>query len=578
MMNPIPKKKKSTVAIHTDAAASTSIVFPSVEGQKAAPPQSTTAPSKSKKTKKPRGKKKSAPSALQTERTKTAPATENLSVLATASLNTATAGRSTTSAASPRRNDVFDKSSLLSSPITPAHNKRDVPANESISFGLVPPTPTRPSAAVEDVMVKLREAFAANSENLEALSFEIIPNLETLPPIALNFFLSIFGGGNVDPSTFAGEDLIHFLPLYTSLHCASLAHCKMENGTHQLRLRYFAGLGNADNQRERDNPGLVVANGIRSFLTSAFRHPDHADVEACSRRARSLYITARTIVPTGKANAENNVNAGNAEHDATDQNTNETIVACINFALMKGEGFFVNWLATSNQRLDPNIFGKDFCKEVGTDTLQHKHLAVFLLKAANLAVVSQLRLEGATLERYHILLQAPIKGKERAADYYFRVGFEEVGYVELDNELDSEIFPGCLTKVNEGAASNTDYIHFIWNNTDIGVFKNNTGTFGNIKSFSRRFKKFFNEIDENKQEDEFGYPFSAKRYHFHLLSTKCDFFYLPFDEDAVLSDFIEPNAAYTDKKIVIFAAKDRAKLTEKDEWLNDICIDFFIRW
>jgi hypothetical protein len=355
----------------------------------------------------------------------------------------------------------------------------------------------------------------------------------------------------------------------------------MENGTHQLRLRYFAGLGNADHQRERDNPGLVVANGIRSFLTSAFSHPDHADVEACSRRARSLYITARTLIHSGKGNAENNANAGNAESVTAEQNPNETIIACLNFALMEGEGFFVNWLATSNQQLDPNIFGKKFCKMVGTNTLQHKHLALFLLKAANLAVVSRLRLQGAALERYHILLQAVITtttGQPRAANYYSRVGFEEVGYVELDGELDSEIFPGCLTKVNEGSASDTDYIHFIWNNKDIGVFKNSTGTFGNIKSFSRRFEKFFNEIDENKREDQFSYPFSAKRYHFHLLSTKCDFLYLPFDDDAVLTDFIEPNAAYTDKKIVIVTLEDRKKLTEKDNWLNDVCIDFFIRW
>ena len=471
-----------------------------------------------------------------------------------------------------------------------AGGNKDVPgsmdskmSSSSMSFSDIPAaTPSKEKG--NEVIQKFKDAFSTDVEALEEVAKEVLANVENLPYAGLHFFLSIFGWGDIKPVKNMVEDLEKFTPLCTSLKFASLARHKMSNdGVYQFRLRYFGGLGGEDEESkkhpDRNDPNLKVADFIKQFFTSIFQHPEYENIEKCTRKARTLFITARTLFPTTGARGGdlNRALAGENEGSAPDSGHEECIIAAINFALLGANGFFVNWLATTNEKIDlQNKYGnslKVVCSE--GSTFQHRHLALFLMKAAQFAVVTHLRLEKALSPENCIVLQARVASKEASAKFYGRIGFEEVGAIDDDPTLRSEIFESFPTLLTDAQKSKTDFIHFIRNQEDICLFKNDTGSFGRIHSLSRRFGKISCGTNDNyiSESDDFSFPFAIQRRNLMLLSSNLYFFFLPFRDNAHLDDFIEPNRAIT-----IITARERKLLGKQSGWLNDECIDFYIRW
>jgi hypothetical protein len=198
------------------------------------------------------------------------------------------------------------------------------------------------------------------------------------------------------------------------------------------------------------------------------------------------------------------------------------------------------------------------------------------MKAAHFAVVMHLRLEKALSPDNCIVLQARVAAKEESAKFYQHIGFEEVGAIDDDPTLRSQIFESFPTLLADAHESKTDCIHFIRNQEDICLFKNDTGSFGRIHSFSRRFGKISFSTDDKyiSETTDISFPFAIQRRNLMLLSSNLYFFFLPYRDNAHMDDFIEPN-----RSITIIAERERAILRKKTPaWLNDECIDFYIRW
>ena len=149
-----------------------------------------------------------------------------------------------------------------------------------------------PSVETEDELKsRLLEAFNEYLEELKPHVDEVIPNINQLPPEAIRFLTSIFGGDDLLPATNAVENLVSFLPIATSSKLASFAHQKMKDDTFQFQLRYFAGGGSSDGSPD----SLKEAEFIKTFLQSIFNEPEHEPINQCVECARTLYITAKTI-------------------------------------------------------------------------------------------------------------------------------------------------------------------------------------------------------------------------------------------------------------------------------------------
>ena len=466
-----------------------------------------------------------------------------------------------------------------------SHESKD--SVNSMSFAKVNASTPASETSVE-VIDSLRNAFSDNVEELEALAKEVLPDINSLPPQAINFFLSIFGFGDILPATNVVEDLVSFVAICTSLKFAAIAQHKMrKDKSYQFRLRYFAGVGNQDNDKltDRNNPDLEVVEFIRRFFTSIFNNPENKHIDDCVRRARSLFITAKTLTTArrpsvGKdADTKEGDQSGNKQGAAT-IDAQEEIIACINFALLDGHGFWVNWLATTNEKLSPKKYGEDLKLVCGNGNFQNRHLALFLMKAANFAVVTHLRLKSQLSPDYMIVLQARVSPTEKAAKFYTKVGFEEVGPLDDDKTLSKEIFESFPKMLEKSKESSSDFMHFIWDAEDICVFKNNSGSFAKIRSFSRRYSKIENkDVVFTSKAKEFSFPFEFQQRNLWLLACNLDLFFLPFQNGKLKEeDYIEPNSVYTSKMVTLITESERRRVKAKDGWLNDQCIDFYIRW
>jgi len=295
-------------------------------------------------------------------------------------------------------------------------------------------------------------------------------------------------------------------------------------------------------------------------------------------------VTARSIVQPEHATKKSQklpTHTPSTPYKATKRDqleTDETIIACINFARMEDHGFYVNWLATNNHRIDSKKYGADFGFLCQDGTWQRRGFALFLLRVANLAVISNLRLSGKVTNNYHIVLQARTGGKEVAAKFYSRVGFEEGEVAEQESKLAEQVFPAFADVLQKASNSTSDYIHFIWESDDLSIFKNSTGTFGKIKTFSRRYNKLFEALEVQPDQYSFNFPFSAIRNHLMLLASNLDLFFLPFRNDADMHDFIHPSHVYAFADSVVVTNKEKRLVAQDGGWLNDQCIDFFTRW
>jgi len=437
-------------------------------------------------------------------------------------------------------------------------------------------SPSHAIETVDDTVARLKLSFAGHGSWLEIISNEVLPHLNSLPPAAMDFILSIFGTDEgIKPARHAETYLNNFMPLCSSLRFAALAEHKI-TGTdiYQFRLRYFAGLGDDhddENVSQRTDPDAKVAQFITKFFTGIFNNPEHDPVEKCVNRARSLYITVQSM-PRKKQDPTNN-NDGDEFMHFTDH---ETIVCCINFAIMKPRGFYVNWLATSNEVISPRKYGDDLMLLLSDQTWQRRHFDIFLVQVTNFSVLLHLRLTGELSADYNIVLQA--RSTEPAARFYTDFGFDEGGPASSTKGLETEIFQGFGKALSLSINSKTDFIHVIWNQDEIVWFTNKGGMFKKGKPIAKEFPTMVSTDDQ----ETFIFPFAAVREHLMLLATTLDFFFLPFQDGTPMHDFIQPNMFVSNEQRTFVCEDDRDSVARKGSrthgYLTDNAIDFFIRW
>jgi hypothetical protein len=303
-------------------------------------------------------------------------------------------------------------------------------------------------------------------------------------------------------------------------------------------------------------------------------------------KARSLYITAKSA-PQGNKKKSSLVDAfAQAQPDlpsssGEDFEAEETIIACINFAKIDDRGMFVNWLATSNEAISRRKYGESLslvCIE-GL-TWQRRGLAAFLLKAAHLSVVMHLRVIKQLRADHCILLQARTAAPEQSAHFYTALGFDEGDIISSSTQLAKSSFEEFPSMLEQAAKSHTDYMHFIWESEDICLFKNATGTFGQIKRrwIPRDSNSNYESAMKLNEKSLFSFPFAFIRQHLLLLASQLDLFFLPFQDAIDLSDFILPNKSYPLRSQTSLTERDVEQIAKKSGWLTDPGIDFYTRW
>ena len=225
-----------------------------------------------------------------------------------------------------------------------------------------PTTPERPKSTLEPVAKwreRLLEAFDKNADALQDFAKATVPEITSLEKDAMSFILSIFGGGSAEeetlPLSHATVPLASFLPICTSMRFAAVAEQKMgKTEEYQLSLNYFAGY-----QEKTKTPypeDEAVAQCLEDFFVCIFSHPEHENIARSVRRSRSLFITAKSFKDPSKKKKNKKKKLPLAS-DREAEPPEETVVACLNFALIPGHGFFVNWLATSDEKIDASKYG-----------------------------------------------------------------------------------------------------------------------------------------------------------------------------------------------------------------------------
>ena len=220
---------------------------------------------------------------------------------------------------------------------------------------------------------------------------------EGFSPALAAFFSTISGFEESTTNKFIKVPMVEMENIMTSLKCTALAHAKCNDGAFRLKLCYFGGLGgefkevlssqvNPNNQSSPQD--IAIANELSSFFSSVFKHNENIEtINKCIGKARSLYLSV-----------------------ATDDNPRKkVVVACINFAVMSTQGYFVNLLATSNSAVTDNNLGQSFLFESGANSWRHHHLGFFLLKAAHLVslTISSIDLQDSQdLNSYWVVLQS----------------------------------------------------------------------------------------------------------------------------------------------------------------------------
>ena len=84
-----------------------------------------------------------------------------------------------------------------------------------------------------------------------------------------------------------------------------------------------------------------------------------------------------------------------------------------------------------------------------------EHFALFLLRVANMAVVTYQRsMESGNISDYQIVLQA--RTNEFGARVYHKIGFLEEGSASSDTELNKEVFDGFAWRLGDSKNSWSD--------------------------------------------------------------------------------------------------------------------------
>ena len=263
----------------------------------------------------------------------------------------------------------------------------------------------------------------------------------------------------------------------------------------------------------------------------------------------------------------------------------EVVVACINFAIRSNQGYFVNFLATSNSAITDNNFGDSFLFEIGGDSWRHHHLGVFLLKAAHLVSLTISSINSQDLDSYWVVLQARNDTKDEANKFYDKIGFKDAGLIDQYSKL-QEVFDNLPDLVESGEKSVHDFIHFMWDYVQcdsLSVFSNYNGNFLPLGPLLHHIN---GDSHANiTQCTEVVFPFSARRKDFQTLAAGLPYFYLPFKDEKKnpfsMEDFIVPNKIQSSRNITIVSQRDvhifEAR-RDRDKWLNDSLLDFIPKW
>jgi hypothetical protein len=261
----------------------------------------------------------------------------------------------------------------------------------------------------------------------------------------------------------------------------------------------------------------------------------------------------------------------------------ETIIAAVNFSKLGNSGFFVNWLATSNEDVHSYKYGDSTSFLCKGKMWQRRGLSLLLLRLANLSVLSHLRQTNAQFENgYNIVLQARASADEPAARFYHSINFDEGGPISSISELDNSVFHGFRTLLEAAEKSTTDYVHFIFDDHDIVVFVNSTGNICKKKTYSSRYAKEYPSATplSKKTLPYVRFPFAARRDHLLLLSSGLEFFNLPFNADVQsnLDGFLEASTHVPSGDSVPIYEREVQVMSKDKSYLTDVCIDFLFRW
>ena len=406
------------------------------------------------------------------------------------------------------------------------------------------------------------QLFINGLQNLDGVAKVFRPTFECLEVPALNFVMAIFGNEKLPPQPSAHVPLISFLPLMSSLKVGTLAHDKVTSSeTYRLHLCYYAGCSNQSDLTIEEQKELnAIGKIIIKFLTSQFRNGTEDEViQDCVNKSQSLYITA--------------------QHDG--EIPTETIVSCINFALIPERGFYVDWLATSHEEITVEKYGPTFhCLCKGGIWVQ-RNLGLFLMQAANFAVYSHLSTLNPDLPSYTVALQARIDREERAQDFYVNNGFEEIDNISAMSDLDFVVFDGFQALYEAAQKSTTDYLHITFagdGGENIVVYRNTTGIIGPGLPFGKRADSYTQQFATQHDAGYFVFPFCAKRETLLLLASGLDFFFLPFKKGVDMDGYLHPSIEYSLGCAAQVYLRNIEELKELKSWFTDANIDFYAQW
>jgi hypothetical protein len=345
-----------------------------------------------------------------------------------------------------------------------------------------------------------------------------------------------------------------------------------------LKLKYFAGEQMASHALLSEivlSPKYV--SSLTSFFYSCFEDDSHSAIEKSVRCSRSLYITA--VADDGE----------------------ETIVSALNFGVIGRHGLYVNWLATSLDDVNYNKFSVLSRLKDGPSTWRKNHLAQSLLHIAYTAYEQHVGDTGSGATPPSIVLQCNVEKDSEAANFYKRLSFFDLGFVEDEiiaaDKLKIAEFVSIVSMCSESLTNN---IHFISKPTpNIHLFQHNTGNWGLYGSKPNRLvlSNSYRELVGNRHSQQEGsvfFPFRARKEDILTLSSGLDMFYILFAgnkmkgsphvveqnarETALMQEYLKPSVTYPSYSIKIFTKDDADICRRPKSWFNDQLIDFYARW
>jgi len=218
-------------------------------------------------------------------------------------------------------------------------------------------------------------------------------------------------------------------------------------------------------------------------------------------------------------------------------------------------------------------------------------LASLLLQVARIGFVSKMYFDKAfatdktfAWSDYCIMLQCQLANKD-ASQFFNAAGFTELDHVENESEVNGLTYDGFLKQRNALAKSKTDYINFIigGTTTDLFVMKHVSDEFAmkDTKVGKQKTDDIYKSLSlhsDSKKNDSLFFPFHIKREHILILSQGLDLFYLPFQKEIFLDDYLTPSKDLYMPNSITVNKEDFNITNSPTRWYNDNIIDFLSRW